>query len=238
MFKNDYRKINNKAKYIIKAVLIVLLFLFIDYVNIIPIRIFNITEFRGPVVVILDTFKNIIMASILFLIYRKELIKEWDTFRSDFLNNIDSGVKYWFVGLFIMVTSNLLISVLFNSNGAGNEATVQNYISYLPWLMFIDAGIIGPFIEEMVFRKSFRDATKNKWVFALVSALVFGGMHVITNVSAWYDILYIIPYGALGGAFALAYYETDTIFTPITIHMLHNSVLTLSSIITTLLIIF
>ena len=45
------------------------------------------------------------------------------------------------------------------------------------------------------------------------------------------DVLYIIPYGALGGAFALAYYDTDTIFTSMTMHMIHNIVLSLVSII-------
>ena len=44
------------------------------------------------------------------------------------------------------------------------------------------------------------------------------------------DYLYIIPYGALGGAFALAYYETKTVFTSMSFHMIHNIILVLMSI--------
>ena len=230
--KEDFNRLNKKGKYILKAIFIFLLFMFIDYINLIPIYLFNITNFQGPVVVILDTFKNLVMITLLFLIYRKELIQEWDKFRANIIDNLDVGVKYWFVGLLIMITSNLLIAYLFNSTGASNEIAVQNYISYLPWLMFINAGIIGPFIEEMVFRKAFKDAIKNKWLYVFISALIFGSLHLTAGLTAWYDIFYIIPYSALGGAFALANYETDTIFTSITLHITHNSILLLSSILT------
>ena len=99
-------------------------------------------------------------------------------------------------------------------------------------LMGISVSLFAPFIEEIVFRKTFKDAFKKKWLFVLLSALVFGGMHVIGNIHYWYDVLYIIPYGCLGGAFALAYNETDTVFTSITLHTIHNCVLVMSAILT------
>ena len=43
------------------------------------------------------------------------------------------------------------------------------------------------------------------------------------------DYLYIIPYGVLGGAFALAYSKTESVFTSMTFHMLHNTALFLLS---------
>ena len=59
---------------------------------------------------------------------------------------------------------------------------------------------------------------------------MFGGAHVIDSAKTFIDILYIIPYGALGGAFALAYYDTDTIFTSMTMHMIHNLILCIISV--------
>ena len=100
----------------------------------------------------------------------------------------------------------------------------------LPSVMLLNAGIVAPIIEELIFRKAFRDAIKGKWPFILISGLVFGLMHVLGNVSNWVDVLYIIPYGALGSAFAMSYYKTDTVFTPIAFHMFHNIVLVLVSI--------
>ena len=43
------------------------------------------------------------------------------------------------------------------------------------------------------------------------------------------DLLYIIPYGALGATFAYAYYKTDTVFTTVTFHIIHNTILFLIS---------
>ena len=128
-----------------------------------------------------------------------------------------------------MMASNLVINSL-AGGVAGNEQTVQSMISSLPWLMLINAGILAPINEEIIFRKSFKNVIKNKWIFVLVSGFVFGLMHVLGNVNSWIDVLYIIPYGALGGAFAYAYHKTDTIFTPISFHMFHNIVLVLVSI--------
>ena len=231
MIKDDFKKIG-KYKNIIKLIGIVLLFIYIEYIKLIPIIIFNIKEIAGPIAVILDAFKNVILILILFFIYRKDILKEWDIFRANMVDNVDAGVKYWFVGLLCMVISNLVINLVFKTNGAGNEQAVQEYISYMPWMMLINAGILGPFIEEIVFRKTFKDAFKKKWLFVLLSALVFGGMHVIGNIHYWYDVLYIIPYGCLGGAFALAYNETETVFTSITLHTIHNCVLVMSAILT------
>ena len=73
---------------------------------------------------------------------------------------------------------------------------------------------------------------KNKWIFVILSFLLFGGAHVMGNVTSYVDLLFIIPYGALGYVFALAYYKTNTIFTSISLHMFHNTVLVIFSIIT------
>ena len=56
----------------------------------------------------------------------------------------------------------------------------------------------------------------------MVSFLAFGIAHVSSMATTWVDWLYVIPYGTLGGAFAIAYYKTDTIFTSMSYHMLHN----------------
>ena len=130
-----------------------------------------------------------------------------------------------------MMVSNLIITYVFKAGGAGNENAVQEMIKSLPWLMVIDAGILAPFNEEIVFRKTLKDVFSNKWIFILGSFLLFGGAHVLGNVNTWVDCLYIIPYGALGGAFAFAYSKTDTVFTSMSMHMIHNLILVVFSII-------
>ena len=64
-----------------------------------------------------------------------------------------------------------------------------------------------------------------------MSALIFGLLHVIFSFNTWYDFLYVIPYGALGGAFSYILTKKNNIFIPITFHVLHNSIITIISII-------
>ena len=239
--KNVFKSIKEdfkKYKYIIKAILIFIFSYFVlDYAFSYTLYYLKVKELSGPMLVILNALKNIILLFILFLIYRKDLIRDWDKFRANVFDNLDEGIKYWFLGLVGMVASNLIINFVFKGGQAGNEQAVQDYIKYLPWLMLINVGFLGPMVEELVFRKTFRDAIKNKWLFIIISGLIFGGMHVVGSYTTITDLLFIIPYSCLGFAFAAAYYNTDTIFTSITLHMIHNTILTVTSILTLLILI-
>lgn len=219
-------------KYIIKGILVFLLFHYSVYFQLIPIKLLNIDihNTSNKIIVLLSAFSSICIAFILFLIYRKDLKKEFKKFIKDPMANMDIGMKYWMIGLIIMMVSNLFLTYVLKSGGANNENTVQEMLKSLPWLMVIIAGFLAPFTEEIVFRKTLHDVFKNKWIFAALSFLLFGGAHVIDTAKSITDILYIIPYGALGGAFALAYYETDTIFTSMFMHMIHNLILSLMSV--------
>ena len=221
-----------KLKYLFRGIIVILVFHYAAYFQLITIKLFNIDYKNASkeLLVILSAFSSICLFIIYFFIYRKDLKKEFKKFIKNPMENLDAGLKYWMIGLIIMMFSNLILTFVLKSGGATNENTVQEMIKVLPWLMFINAGFLAPFNEEIVFRKTLKDVFKNKWVFASLSFLLFGGAHVIDTAETLIDILYIIPYGALGGAFALAYYETDTIFTSLSMHMIHNIVLSLVAI--------
>lgn len=224
--------IDKKLRYIIQGLLIFTLFWCSAYFQLIPIKLFGLNNenISGNMQVLLSTFSSIILLFILFLFYRKDLKKEFTIFKENFVENIDVGFRYWLIGLFIMMTSNIIITVFFKTGGANNENLIQEMLKKLPLVMVINAGLIGPFNEEIVFRKTLKDIFENKWVFAFLSFLLFGGAHVIGSSKSIVDFLYIIPYGALGAAFALSYFETDTIFTSLTMHALHNTILVILSI--------
>lgn len=211
---------------------IFILFYFSSYIQLIPILLFNmdIASITGAQNVMLSAFSNVVLLLILLLIFRKDIKKEWKIFKDNFLENIDIGIKYWLIGLGIMMISNIFINVFLQLGQAANEQAVQSMITSLPWLMLINAGFIAPCTEEIVFRKGFKKAFPNKYAFIILSALVFGSLHVITSMTSPIELLYIIPYGALGAAFAYMYQKTNTIFTSISMHMFHNTALILLSI--------
>lgn len=225
-------KLSDKTKYIIKGIIVFLIFEFSVYLQYIPVILLNINvkTMSYKTAVVLSTFSSIVTFFIFFLIYRKDLKKDFKDFWKSKENYMDTGIRCWIIGLLIMFASNFILNFLLKTGGAANEKTVQTMIKTLPILMIIDAGFIAPFNEEIVFRKTLKDIFKNKWLFIILSFLLFGGVHVISSAKTILDYLYIIPYGALGAAFAYSYYKTNNLFTSITLHMFHNIILILISI--------
>ncbi len=215
-----------KIKEVILFIIIICLFYLSPYFQYIPIKLFNIDihNISDMQNVLLNLFSNICLFILFFIIYFKSLIKDFHIFKNDILFNLNSALKYWFLGFILMFISNIII-LLINGSMAGNEQLVRSMIKTLPLVMLLNAGIIAPFNEEIIFRKSLGDIFNSKWLFVFFSFLLFGGAHVIGNVNNILDVLYILPYGFLGGAFALAYRNTNTIFTPILMHMFHNTML-------------
>lgn len=226
-------KIEKKIKSIIKCIIIFCIFYFSKYLQYIPVKLFNINleNITPKMSAILSTFSTLILFFILFIIYRKDLKKDFKDFIKNKDDYLDIGIRYWIIGLLIMFISNYILNFVLKAGGATNEKLVQVLIKSFPLIMIIDAGILAPFNEEIVFRKSIKDSVNNKWIFYILVFILFGGAHVINNAHSLLDYLFIIPYGSLGVALACAYNKTNNIFTSISMHMMHNIILILISII-------
>lgn len=174
-------------------------------------------------VIYLSLFE-IMIASIISLINHEKLIKNFKDFKKNYKTYLQKYLPYYILALIIMMTSNLIINRLTGSI-AGNEQAIQETLTKSPIYIFIQAAIIAPFIEEMVFRQSIRNIIKDNITFIITSGLIFGGLHVIGNINTIYDILYIIPYATPGIIFAYILTKTDNIFVPISIHFIHNFLL-------------
>lgn len=212
-----------------KLLSIFLLFEFSGYLQWIPILGFQINKITPQLEVLLSCFSNLILLMILFFMYRIDLRREWKNFTKNLNYSMDSCFKYWCIGLAGMMVANIVIGTFLNLGQAENEELVQGMIVALPSVMLLNAGVIAPIIEELVFRKAFRDAIKGKWPFILTSGLVFGLMHVAV-ATTWVDLIFFVPYACLGAAFAYMYYDTDSVFAPMLAHLFHNTVLILFSI--------
>lgn len=167
---------------------------------------------------------EIMIAAIIALINNEKLIKNLKDFRKKYKTYLKDYLPYYILALIIMITSNIIINKLTGSI-AGNEQSIQETLTKLPLYVFIQAVIIAPFMEEMVFRQSIRNIITNNLTFIITSGLIFGGIHVIGNINTAYDLLYIIPYGTPGIIFAYILTKTDNICVPMSIHFIHNLLL-------------
>ena len=107
---------------------------------------------------------------------------------------------------------------------AYNQQVNELVITKLPLYSLIGIIICGPFVEEIVFRLSFKEHIKNKYIFLILTTLIFAGVHVLNGITSPKELLFFIPYGALALAFAIILEKTDNIFTTVLIHTFHNSI--------------
>lgn len=126
-----------------------------------------------------------------------------------------------------------------------NQSSIDSILDYLSgFLIFAPITVfIAPIVEELIFRKSFFNVFKNKWVALVISAFIFGTIHVTTTYtlllskgyavanSLYYTFGFGLSYYAMGLSFGLSYIKSDkNILVPIAIHMGNNFIATLFSV--------
>lgn len=167
-----------------------------------------------------------VLILLLCIVFYKDLVKEAKLYFKDFKSNFKKSFKIYILGFMGMVFFNLII-VSFLKDISSNESQVREMLYNNVITSLINICIMAPIVEELIFRKSIAPVFKNKWLYILTSALLFGGAHILTNfvqgIFTISDLLYILPYGCLGGSFALMDYNNKSIFPSIIIHSMHNT---------------
>ena len=120
--------------------------------------------------------------------------------------------------------ANIIILSIIKIPITTNQKYVEALLMKYPIYAIISASIIAPITEEMIFRLNFRNIFKNNILFIIVSGLVFGLMH-FTNAKSTLELLYIIPYSIPGFIFAYTLTKSDNIFVPISLHLMHNTLM-------------
>lgn len=171
--------------------------------------------------VFLEITANITLILLVYLMYAKDLNREAKSYFSNFKKNFEGSIKYYVLGLVAMIVFNLLIALITNSV-SDNESLVREMLFETPIFTMLSIIIIAPLSEELIFRKSLAPIIKNKWVYATISALLFGSAHLIAGEFVLTDLLFLLPYGSLGFAFAVMDYESKSTWNSIVIHAVHN----------------
>ncbi|MDD4298173.1 MAG: type II CAAX endopeptidase family protein [Bacilli bacterium] len=195
----------------VKSTLIILYYFIYTFFIYIPFSILNI-EIVGV----------LLFGISLIYIYREDFKNYLDDFKKNGRKYLKLGFNYWIIGLLMMIVSNIIISSLSPISMPENEQAVREALKLSPYIIFLSSVINAPLIEELIFRKTLFDIFKNKTLFVIFSGLLFGTFHVIGVATSIYSWLYIIPYSALGIAFAYAYTKTNNLLTPICLHSFHN----------------
>lgn len=173
---------------------------------------------------------DLLFMGILFLIYRKEIINDFKAFTSNKGNWFFKYLGLFIGSVFVMGVLNLILSKITNMGSSENEELVRELIKKLPVYMTISTIIYAPFVEEILFRKCIRKIiTGNdkliKIAYVLISAIIFGLVHVLTLDATFNDILMGIPYMVVGLSLGYIYVKTDNVFATMQFHLMHNTIL-------------
>ncbi|RDW18830.1 CPBP family intramembrane glutamic endopeptidase [Oceanobacillus chungangensis] len=123
-----------------------------------------------------------------------------------------------FMAYFAQAFSVMLEIAIFGiTPGSANTAQIMDISRAFPLFVIVPA-LIGPILEEIIFRKIIFGSFYKKMNFffaALLSALIFGFIHQEPE--------HILIYASMGFVFAYLYVITKRIITPIIVHMAMNS---------------
>ena len=160
-----------------------------------------------------------LITTIIFIILAKSEFKQ--SIKTLNLKIIKKALIYWLIGLITMVVSSEIIELIgipLNSN----ETMIREQLKEFPITQILQTVIFAPIMEEIVFRYSFKDLSRNKHIYALFTGIFFALMHLPDALINPTMLIHLIPYSALGIAFGYIYKDTDNLLATIIPHSLHN----------------
>lgn len=126
-----------------------------------------------------------------------------------------------FLALFAQYAAAMIESLLGIEMGSENTKDILTIIEAFPLAIMVTS-IIGPILEEIVFRKIIFGALHKRYNFfisALISSVIFAAAHM--------EFQHILLYSAMGFTFAFLYVKTKTIIVPIFAHVAMNTMVVL-----------
>lgn len=203
------------------------LYFLLPYLEGVPFVIMGVDTTTLPiwVKVFYLTMYSVLTASLIMIIYNKKISKDFKDMKKNSIKYFNKYIKYWLIGLFIMMVSNLFINLIVNNDIPSNEQAIRETFNISPLYIFFSAVIYAPIVEELIFRQSIKNIFNNKWLFIIISGLLFGSMHVFGDFKNITDLLYIIPYSTPGIIFAYMLEDSDNICVPMSFHFIHNGIL-------------
>lgn len=164
----------------------------------------------------------VLIILMLIITYFKELKSQLKTFIKNFKVYFPFIIKRYLLMILIMVLVAIPIYFINGGDQAGNQKAINEMMNKAPLFVFLLSTLYAPFTEEGIFRLSLHKIFKNKYVFIIISGLLFGLLHVVGKASNISEYLYVLQYSALGICLAKAYYDSKNIYVSMSMHFIQN----------------
>ena len=168
----------------------------------------------------------------IIILYYGKLKIDYINFKKDKKKNIIYVIKMYALFMILKYVFSIISVVLLVIFGYDttlitsiNQELIEKYVKAAPLLMVISSAFLAPFYEEGIFRLGIKEVIKNKYVFVLLSGLVFGLMHIFPleeGISLSIGLIQSITYVSMGIMLAYIYHKKDNIYMSMGLHFLNN----------------
>ena len=163
------------------------------------------------------------------LLFKDRLIQQWNEIRKtkrEFFLGVLKGWLFLFLMTILFESLSSILRQFLGLDGQSlNQSNLQSTFQEQPLLIAVFACIIGPLMEELLFRQILLRYLRKSlptWLSLFIVALTFALIHMHSlSLSEWVGAV-----GYLGGglAFSIIYVkEKENIYYPLLVHMLGNS---------------
>ena len=172
-------------------------------------------------------------------LFKDRLIQQWIEIgktKRKFFFGVLTGWLFLFLMNVVFELVSEMLKQFFELVGQGlNQSNIQSTFQEQPILIAVFACVIGPLVEELIFRQTLLRYLRKSlptWLSIFIAGLAFALTHMHSlDLSEWVGA---VGYLGAGLAFSIIYVkEKENIYYPLLIHMLSNSlsliILTISS---------
>jgi len=178
------------------------------------------------------SFGNLIMYLLLnaigFYILKDEIKTDFENYKKK-NNKFFEIIKGYLILLALGFIGNYILMIIGYYNTTINQQVIEELMQSKYMIIIIITVLLGPIIEELVFRKSFFNLFVKRWEFSpiltlIISSILFASIHVIFNIEDnLLELLLMIPYFIQGLALGYLYIKSDyNIFLPLNVHIFSN----------------
>ncbi|PMC33945.1 CPBP family intramembrane metalloprotease [Bacillus sp. UMB0899] len=190
------------------------------YLGIQLLNILNIGETNAERFAFWTIFSFTLTLLIILYLLRNERHAE-NRFRGE-PASVGASVAWAIIGFFMAIfvqglAANIEVNIFGVDPGSENTQRIVNMIELFP-LVILVTSIIGPILEEIIFRKILFGVLytrTNFFIAALISSLIFSLLHG--------EPQHVLLYGSMGFTFAFLYVKTKRILVPIFAHVSMNT---------------
>ena len=162
-------------------------------------------------------------------LFKDRLIKQWNEIRKTkrkFFFGVLTGWLFLFLMTVVFEFASEMLRQFFGLVGQGlNQSNIQSTFQEQPILIAVFACVIGPLVEELIFRQTLLRYLRKSlptWLSIFIVGFAFALTHMHSlDLSEWIGAV-----GYLGAGLALSIIyvkEKENIYYPLLIHMLSNS---------------